>query len=105
MTLPTGRWPDEHGYLVLGRTMRTVKALGVTFGQNAGLWMGKDAVPKLVLCKAKKKRSQEAALGSDRAGGGFQHGFSPNSSFTRQMAVGRTSPILKKRPRWVRCSE
>jgi hypothetical protein len=49
MTLPTGRWPDEHGYLVLGRTMRTVKALGVTFGQNAGLWMGKDAVPKLVL--------------------------------------------------------
>jgi hypothetical protein len=28
--------------------MRSVKALGVTFGQNAVLWVGKDAVLKLV---------------------------------------------------------
>jgi hypothetical protein len=46
---PAGRWPDEQGFLVLGWSMRAVKALGVTFNQNAVLWMGKDAVPKLVL--------------------------------------------------------
>jgi hypothetical protein len=46
---PTGRWPDEHGFLVMGWSMRSVKALGHTFRQNAVLWVGKDAVPKLVL--------------------------------------------------------
>jgi hypothetical protein len=46
---PTGRWPDEHGFLVMGWSLRAVKALGITFGQNAVLWMGEDAVPKLVL--------------------------------------------------------
>jgi hypothetical protein len=33
----------------MGWSMRAVKALGVTFGQNAVLWIGKDAAPKLVL--------------------------------------------------------
>jgi hypothetical protein len=46
---PTGKWPDEHGFLVMGWSLRSVKALGHTFGQNAVLWVGKDAVPKLVL--------------------------------------------------------
>jgi hypothetical protein len=46
---PTGRWPDEHGFLVMGWSLRSVKALGHTFNQNAVLWIGKDAVPKLVL--------------------------------------------------------
>jgi hypothetical protein len=46
---PTERWPDEHGFLVMGWSLRAVKALGITFGQNAVLWMGEDAVPKLVL--------------------------------------------------------
>jgi hypothetical protein len=46
---PTGLWPDEHGFLVMGWSLRSVKALGHTFRQNAVLWMGKDAVPKLVL--------------------------------------------------------
>jgi len=32
---PTGRWPDEHSFLVMGWSMRSVKALGHTFGQNA----------------------------------------------------------------------
>jgi hypothetical protein len=46
---PTGHWPDEHGFLVMGWSMRSVKAIARTFRQNAVLWMGKDAVPKLVL--------------------------------------------------------
>jgi hypothetical protein len=34
----TGRWPDERGFLVMGWSMRSVKALGHTFGQNTVLW-------------------------------------------------------------------
>jgi Protein of unknown function (DUF3293) len=36
----TGRCPDEHGFLVMGWSLRAVKALRVTFNQNAVLWMG-----------------------------------------------------------------
>jgi hypothetical protein len=52
---PTGRSPDEHGFLVMGWSMRAVKALAHTFRQNAVLWMGKDAVPKLVLLYGQKE--------------------------------------------------
>jgi hypothetical protein len=46
---PTGYWPDEHGFLVMGWSLRAIKALGHTLRQNAVLWVGKDAVPKLLL--------------------------------------------------------
>jgi hypothetical protein len=41
--------PRRTRFLVMGWSLRAVKALRVTFNQNAVLWMGKDAVPKLVL--------------------------------------------------------
>jgi hypothetical protein len=41
---PTGRWPDEHGFLVLGWSMGSVKALGHTFGQNTVLWWARRGV-------------------------------------------------------------
>jgi hypothetical protein len=31
----------------MGWSLRAVKALAITFGENAVLWMGKDAVPRL----------------------------------------------------------
>jgi len=48
---PHNAWPGEPSYLVLGLAMPDAKALATELEQNAFVWSGEDAVPKLVLLK------------------------------------------------------
>ena len=48
---PSNGWPDEVGVLVFGLALEAAKALGTRFEQNAIVWNGLDAVPKLVLLR------------------------------------------------------
>jgi hypothetical protein len=48
---PTNQWPCEPSFLVLGITRRAARALGRQFEQNAIIWSGPDAVPKLILLR------------------------------------------------------
>lgn len=48
---PHNEWPGEPSYLVLGLAMQDAKALATELEQNAFVWSGEDAVPKLVLLK------------------------------------------------------
>ncbi len=51
-TDPSGRWPhEEASLLVLGIDRRAACALGRRHQQNAILWIGVDAVPRLVLLR------------------------------------------------------
>lgn len=46
---PSGDWPAEPSYFVLGLSLEAAKALGEKYGQNAIVWCGADAIPELVL--------------------------------------------------------
>ena len=46
---PSGNWPGEPSFLVLGLALEAAKSLGKAHEQNAVVWCGADAVPKLVL--------------------------------------------------------
>lgn len=48
---PSGSWPPETSYLVLGLSLEAAKALGTEYQQNAILWCGADAVPELILLR------------------------------------------------------
>jgi hypothetical protein len=48
---PAGAWPDEPSLLVLGLPRNDAEALARAFGQNALLWAGADALPRLVLVR------------------------------------------------------
>ena len=48
---PAGEWPAEPGFLVGGITLEQASELGRQFRQNAILWAGPDAVPRLVLLR------------------------------------------------------
>ena len=48
---PTGGWPAEPSYFVLGLSRETAKKLGKKYNQNAIVWCGTDAVPELVLLR------------------------------------------------------
>jgi hypothetical protein len=48
---PSNDWPGEPSFLVFGLSLEDAKALGVEFGQNAVVWAGSDAVPRLVLLR------------------------------------------------------
>lgn len=48
---PSGNWPAESSYLVLGLSLDAAKALGAEYQQNAILWCGADAVPELILLR------------------------------------------------------
>ncbi len=48
---PTGRWPDEESFLVLGLRLDSARRIGHAFGQNALIWAGADAVPRLILLR------------------------------------------------------
>lgn len=43
---------DEPGYLVRGLPLSTIVALGERYLQNAAVWIGEDAVPRLVATRA-----------------------------------------------------
>ena len=46
---PSNGWPPEPSFLVLGLALEASKNLGRHFEQNAIVWAGADAVPKLVM--------------------------------------------------------
>lgn len=46
---PSNSWPCEPSLLIFGLSLEAAKMLGVRFEQNAILWIGKDAIPELVL--------------------------------------------------------
>ena len=44
-----GEWESEDSFLVLGISLEGAQELGAAYGQNAIVWCGEDAIPKLVL--------------------------------------------------------
>jgi hypothetical protein len=48
---PSGEWPGEPSYLVLGLAQSAAQALGSQFEQNAILWAAADATPELILLR------------------------------------------------------
>lgn len=48
---PSGDWPGEASYLVLGLDLEAAKALGTKLGQNAIVWASSDALPQLILLR------------------------------------------------------
>lgn len=48
---PTGDWTEEKSFLVLGVSFDEARELGTLFRQNAVVWAGADAVPRLVLLR------------------------------------------------------
>lgn len=48
---PSGAWPAEPSLLALGVELDVAKALGRQFGQNAVVWAGADAIPRLILLR------------------------------------------------------
>ena len=48
---PSGVWPPEPSLLALGVELDVAEALGRQFGQNAVVWAGADAIPRLILLK------------------------------------------------------
>lgn len=48
---PDNGWPEEDSVLVLGLALDDARELGIRFDQNAVLWAGIDAVPRLILLR------------------------------------------------------
>jgi len=48
---PSNGWAGEASYLALGLSQEAAEAIGVRFEQNAIVWSGSDAVPRLVLLR------------------------------------------------------
>ncbi len=48
---PSGEWPGEPSFLVLGIALEAAKSLGNKYEQNAIVWCGSDAVPQLILLR------------------------------------------------------
>lgn len=48
---PTGDWPGEPGFLVLGISLAAARVLARQLEQNAIIWNSIDAVPRLILLR------------------------------------------------------
>ncbi|CAJ91434.1 DUF3293 domain-containing protein [Cupriavidus necator] len=48
---PRNGWPAEPSFLVPGLSLADARALGEKYEQNAVVWSGADAVPRLVLLR------------------------------------------------------
>jgi hypothetical protein len=48
---PTGKWKPERSYLAFGINAAAARELGRHFQQDAVVWIGKDAVPQLLLLR------------------------------------------------------
>ncbi|WP_107693144.1 DUF3293 domain-containing protein [Nitrosospira sp. Nsp2] len=48
---PRGIWTEEKSFLVLGLELDASKMLGREFDQNAVVWAGTDAIPRLILLR------------------------------------------------------
>ena len=50
-TDPFEQWIAEESFLALGINLQTSKLLGTQFNQNAIIWIGTDATPRLILLR------------------------------------------------------
>ena len=48
---PSNQWPAESSYLVFGLALESAKNMGRDLNQNAIVWSGTDAVPRLILLR------------------------------------------------------
>ncbi|MEO5655885.1 MAG: DUF3293 domain-containing protein [Nitrosospira sp.] len=48
---PSGKWPAEKSFLALELDLEASCVLGKAYGQNAIVWAGADAVPRLILLR------------------------------------------------------
>jgi Protein of unknown function (DUF3293) len=48
---PSGAWPPELSFFALGISERAARDLGRRFDQDAVVWAGADAVPRLLLLR------------------------------------------------------
>jgi hypothetical protein len=48
---PAGLWPDEPGFLVPGMSQQEARHTGARYAQNAVVWSGADATPRLILLR------------------------------------------------------
>jgi hypothetical protein len=48
---PTGAWPEEKSFFALGIDEGTARQIGSRFGQDAVVWVGPDAIPRLLLLR------------------------------------------------------
>ncbi len=48
---PSNGWPGEDSFLVFGLALEEAKGLGARLEQNAIVWSGADAVPRLILLR------------------------------------------------------
>ena len=47
----SGRWPEEKSYFAFGINLEAASNLGKRYRQDAIVWAGSDAVPKLILLR------------------------------------------------------
>ena len=48
---PSGNWPGEPSFLILGLELEAAKSLGQSLEQNAIVWCGANGVPELALLR------------------------------------------------------
>ena len=48
---PGGEWPPEKSFFALGVDLESSKIIGKRYKQDAIVWAGKDAIPKLILLR------------------------------------------------------
>lgn len=48
---PSNGWPGEESFLVFGLQLEAARALAAQFQQNALVWSGPDAIPRLILLR------------------------------------------------------
>ncbi|MDN7179919.1 DUF3293 domain-containing protein [Caballeronia sp. SEWSISQ10-4 2] len=48
---PSGQWPGEPSFLILGLPLDAAKQLGARHAQNAIVWCGADTAPQLILLR------------------------------------------------------
>jgi len=48
---PSGRWPGEPSLLVPGLMLEDARCVAAQFDQNAIVWSGADAIPRLILLR------------------------------------------------------
>jgi len=46
---PSNEWEGEPSFLFIGMNLEKAKEIGKKYEQNAILWIGEDAIPKLIL--------------------------------------------------------
>lgn len=48
---PAGAWPEEKSFVALGINLVTARPLGLRVRQDAVVWVGEDAIPRLILLR------------------------------------------------------